>query len=61
MHTRKTCKINIHFKGKEFEKLNLVIRQESKDFPPIIIHGNPVMERIGHLRIQTVFLINIGM
>jgi thiol-disulfide isomerase/thioredoxin len=35
----KTCKINIHFKGKEFEKLNLVIRQESKDFPPIIIHG----------------------
>jgi thiol-disulfide isomerase/thioredoxin len=35
----KTCKINIHFKGKEFEKLNLVIRQESKDFPRIIIPG----------------------
>jgi thiol-disulfide isomerase/thioredoxin len=35
----KTCKINIHFKGKEFEKLNLVIHQESKDFPRIIIPG----------------------
>jgi thiol-disulfide isomerase/thioredoxin len=35
----KTCKINIHFKGKEFEKLNLEIRQESKDIPRIIIHG----------------------
>jgi thiol-disulfide isomerase/thioredoxin len=35
----KTCKINIHFKGKEFEKLNLVIRQESKDSPRIIIPG----------------------
>jgi thiol-disulfide isomerase/thioredoxin len=35
----KKCKINIHFKGKEFEKLNLVIRQESKDSPHLIIPG----------------------
>jgi thiol-disulfide isomerase/thioredoxin len=35
----KTCKINIHFKGKEFEKLNLVIKQEGRVLPHIIIPG----------------------
>lgn len=35
----KTCKINIHFKGKVYEKLNLVLRQESEDLPKIIIPG----------------------